>query len=49
MNKCNFKPCSTCYLPCNKAKGNKPNNITAIEIEKQKDDFKRKGCPYDKK
>lgn len=46
MSKCNFKPCSTCYLPCNKAKKEKPSNITAIEYEKKKDDFKRKGCPY---
>ena len=49
MSKCSFKSCSTCYLPCNKAKGKKPKNITAIEYEKVKEDFKREGCPFDRK
>ena len=51
MGKCNFTPCATCNMPCNKARGpqRSEENKTAIEREIEITDFKRNGCPYTRK
>ena len=41
-----FRPCNTCSLPCDKAKGHAPENQPAIERLKEEQKIKEKGCPY---
>ena len=57
MKHTSFRPCATCAIPsvtkctvggCMQSKGKAFNasNLTAIEKEKLKEDFKANGCPY---
>jgi len=41
-----FTPCNTCNKPCEKAKGQAPENQMAIERLKEEQKIKECGCPY---